>query len=651
MKKRICAFLLVCSVLLSSASALTVEGTREILRSYYIDEVPEEILAMDSIEAMLSALGDPYTQYYTQEEYTNFISGLEDIKVVGVGIVVQYLDAGVLVLQTAPDSPAREAGLLPGDYIISVDGKDTRGAPPEVDSWIRGAAGTSVCLTVLRGEETFEVTAVRSAVVFPTVTLDKIENRVGWISCSAFGSTTCQHFYNILSQYEDQVDEWVVDLRSNGGGEIYSAIYSAGLFAGDGAKIYMRSGIGAYHTYQYTAQAAISMGYCDGKRSDFYSDGRLTKKPVIVLTDQNTASGSELFCAIVRDSGVGLLLGERTFGKGVVQSMLRGDQFGLDEGEALKLTTGRLYSSAGATNDKIGILPHLLVNPVLADRIAAMLTAPYDEQGEVLVLRGLGAKNDLTNVRMLSMDVLRDPDNAQATRQLLSALPNTVSVQLLHQGALTDLTVNQVAERCRVSLAPRAAFSDMNDGEFVQAITTLAGYEIINGTGDGTFRPNVSLDRASLCALLVRAMRYPVRNTDRIVFADVTPEDWYAPYVNAMYDVGLVSGYGDGYFHPHDPVTHEQFLTILGRAIKWLDMDYYELSRRNGIYGEIMPNDTELAKAYDGYAEWAREMIWLCDDALFWAPLDEIDPAAPTQRDEAAEALYRLLCESGVLSE
>jgi C-terminal peptidase prc len=651
LKRRIFAVVLALGLLLTSAGALTVDQARELLSTYYIDEIPEDVLAQPSIQEILDALGDPYTDYYTAEEYASFLSGMEDTKLVGVGIRSYYLTAGVLIEQVAPDSPASEAGLQQGDYIIAVDGHDARGAAGEdLDSWIRGEEGTSVEMTILRGEETFSVTMVRRAVVFPTVTLDKVENGVGWITCSAFGSSTFSYFYDIITQYDDQVQGWVVDLRGNGGGDLLAATFSAGCFAGSGEGAYLRNRQGTYYGYLSDPELIARAGYYDGDLSAFSQDGYLTRNPVYVLTDSGTASASEFFCAVIRDSGAGLVIGERTYGKGVAQSLFNQDVTGLAEyfidGDALKVTTERGYATGGATYDKVGVLPHVLVDGDLADEVAALLAAPVSQEEDALILTGVSSTSRLVNGMVLPLSQLRAPANAKAAAQLLSALPATVTYRLRIDGETVSVTREEAAQACGVALT-ETGFSDLSDCADPDAVETLGLYGIINGVGDGSFQPGASLDRGSLCALLVKALRFST--SDSAPFADVPSDAWYAPYVSALYDMGLIQGEDDGLFHPDDPVTHEQFLTILGQVAQWLSMDYYELSLHDGVYGDKLPDQETLAQRYPSWADWSRELIWLCDEIGVWDALDQVDPAQTTTREEAASALYTLLRATDVL--
>lgn len=636
MKKRILAILLILCLLVTPASALTVEQARDLLENYYIDEIPEEILELPTIEEILDALGDPYTTYYSAEEYASFMDTMEDTELVGIGVGIRCMEAGVLITQVAADSPAADAGLQVGDYIIAVDGNNSRGVDSDtVTGWIKGEAGTSVTLTILRGTETFTVTAVRRVVVFPTVTLDKIEDGVGWITCTAFGSATYPHFYEIITTYDDQVDEWVVDLRSNSGGELYAALLAAGCFAGVEAAAYLRDGKGIYSVYQYSVRLISSLGYQGVNQSRFLANGALTSDPVYVLTSESTASAAEIFCAMLRDADycTSLIIGSRTYGKGVAQSM-----YEQEDGSAMKITGWRAYSVGGSTNDKVGILPDLLVDAELADEAAALLASPVSYEEDCLYLPSLNV--------VMSMERLAAPENAALVSAILSALPDSAEVCLYTGGELLPSTREEAAGLCGVTVS-KTTFSDIADSPYADAIDTLSVYSIAGGMGDNLFQPEGELTRAQLCALIVKALRFPTSKEGN-VFEDVAEDSWYAPYINALYSMGFVTG-SDGLFRPDDTVTHQEFLAVLGRVAQWLDMDYYELMREDGLYGDRVPSAEELAKMYGGYSEWARELVWLCDDSLSWASLSEVDATAATSRGEAFQSIYNLLHDSGLM--
>lgn len=653
MKKRICALLVALGMLITSASALTVEQARDLLNEYYIDEIPEEVLAHDTIDGILTALGDPYTVYYTAEELAGFYATIEDVQLVGIGIRSYYRAQGVEVTQVAPGGPAAEGGIQAGDWIIAIDGKDTRGAASEdVDAWIRGGEGTQVALTVLRGAETFDVVLTRRPVVFPTTLLEKIEDGIGWISCSSFGSNTFAQFYEILTTYESQVDGWVVDLRGNSGGNALTAVLAAGCFGGWNSGIYMRDGSGRYYGYLSSAGLA-AMVAPDLDLTPYDENGYLTRKAVCVLVDEESASAAELFCAVVRDSGAGLVVGTKTYGKGVAQALFTKDAANMadlfPDGDGIKITSERCFSTVGYTYDQVGILPHVLVQGDLADEVAALLLAPYAEGDDALILRDVCRTSSLVQHFIISLDLLRAPEQSAAVEQLLSSVMPGVTCQLRLDGEQQTVSVEEAAQICGVTWSGKH-FSDLSGSLYADDIEVMRLYRIVEGYGDGAFHPKQVLTRAELCALLVKALRYPVYEAGTSVFSDVSAEDWYAPYVNTMSRLGLVKGDEDGIFRPEDTVTSEEYLALLGRVAQRLNMYYYELMRRDGVYGNAMPTAEELELRYGQFHDWAREAIWLCDGEYVWADLAQIDPAAAVTREEAVESLYRLLCSSGLLA-
>lgn len=653
MKKRVIAVLLALGILTTSASALTVEQAREILREYYIDEIPDEVLAQDTIDGILTALGDRYTEYFTAQELAEFYGSIEDVQLVGIGIRAYYREQGVLITLAAPGSPAAEGGLQAGDWIIGIDGHDTRGADDtDVDFWIRGEEGTQVRLTVLRGEEIFEVTLTRRKVVFPNTLLEKIEDRIGWISCTSFGSGTYAQFYDIITTYDSRVDGWVVDLRGNSGGNALTAVLSAGCFGGWNSGVYMRDGKNQYYSYLSTPKLAFNIGGADIDLDAFDENGYLTADAVCVLTDEDTASAAELFCASVRDSGAGVIVGTQTYGKGVAQTLLTDDSFAdgyFEDGDGFKVTSERCFSKAGATYDQVGVLPHVPVDGELADEVAALLMAAYTEGEDALYLYDVCRTSNVAENFVIPLELLCDPANSAIVEQLLGALMSGVTCRIRQDGLLRDATPEEVAQLCAITL-PEGRLSDVEDSPFEEAVTTMGLYGIVDGCGDGTFRPTQALTRAELCALFVKAMRYPAADGELPAFSDVAGDSWYAPYVGAMFRLGLVEGYEDGTFRPGDPVSHEEFLVLLGRVAKWLDMDYYEIMRRDGLYGDVIPSEEELAEQYGEYAPWARDAIWLCDGEYAWADMSEIAPDAETTREEAVASMYLLFCVSGLLA-
>ncbi|NCC57796.1 MAG: S-layer homology domain-containing protein, partial [Synergistales bacterium] len=177
--------------------------------------------------------------------------------------------------------------------------------------------------------------------------------------------------------------------------------------------------------------------------------------------------------------------------------------------------------------------------------------------------------------------------------------------------------------------------------------------EIVKGCGDGLFHPGQTMTRAELCALLAQAMNCaPV--TGKSAFADVPEHAWYAPYVNALWEMGLVEGCGDGQFHPLDMIDHEQFITVVARLAARLNMNFYELCQEGPV------EDTLADESLAAYSDWAKSSAWLLGKSqlnlfggeinLLFAPVSELDPTAATLREEAAALLYAVLSYTGILA-
>ena len=306
-RARLLALFLGLSLALSpAAAALTPEQAGQLLDLYYIDDVPEEVLEQPTISAMLEALGDPYTQYFTPEEYALFTSSMSDTQLAGIGVLSLVTEAGALIQRVYEDTPAGEAGLLAGDLITAVDGVSTAGLnTEEVADLLRGEPGTRVRVTYLREGERHTVSLTRAAVTIPTAYTELWNGRIGYIDCDTFGGETEAHFAEGMETYGELAQRWIVDLRGNGGGVVDAAMGAAGVFTGRGLLAYLKDSDGSFQAYGS-------------------NDSALTDKPVVVLTDGDTASASELFASDIRDTRSGLLVGGRTFGKGVAQLVLDG---------------------------------------------------------------------------------------------------------------------------------------------------------------------------------------------------------------------------------------------------------------------------------------------------------------------------------------
>ena len=602
-----------------AAQALTPNQARELLQDYYIDEVPEDVLDQNTIQAMLEALGDPYTTYFSPEEYGAFTGSMSDTDTVGVGIYSLVTADGPLIQRVYENTPAADAGLQPGDLVTAVDGRSTAGQDAgTVAAWLKGDPGTRVELSYRRDGAEYTAVLTRRAITVPATYTELWDGHIGYIDCDTFGGETVAHFVSGMEDTAAGADHWIVDLRGNGGGEVDAAMGAAGCFTGSGVLAYLKDSTGAYGAY----------GSNDDAR---------TLSPVIVLTDGETASASELFASDIRDTNTGILVGGRTFGKGVAQTVL--DQRALPDyfpdGDAIKITSYRFYAPSGSTTDTVGLIPHLLVDPDLAPEVATLLSASSPKGSTEGYLR-----IDFNWRWYVELDTALSETHRDAFTALLEALPDGVRVLEGTGGpdGWADTTVEELVGRYVLTSYRDRSFTDTAGSPYAAQIDRLATYGILAGTGGGAFQPEGSLTRAQLCALLAQALNCRVP-TGESQFTDVSMDDWYGLCVNAVARLGLVEGVGEGRFAPDAPVSHEQFITIMARLSQRLNM-YMDLTLQE------MPADAAEAAGLLSYSGWARDSVWLLALSqkgllgntinLLWEPVEDIDPAAVTTREEAA---------------
>ncbi len=603
------------------AGALTAQQAYELLDYYYVDELPAGLEELTSVEEMVAALGDPYTVYLTAEEYESFVSSTSDSSLVGIGVTCQVTEEGLLIASVLDGSPALEAGLVAGDLIVGADGQSLAGLGNGALPLVQGEEGTQVTLTVRRADGTLaQFTVTRRTVVIAHTTTEVLPSGQGYIACDTFGGETAQHFEDGLEAYDGQVTGWIVDLRSNPGGTAEAAAASAAYFTGSGVLTYFRDGDGRYN-FIYTP-----FGYT-----------AMTDRPVLVLTSPYSASGAELFAAIIRDGQAGTVVGQRTYGKGVAQLLFTGDQFPdfFQEGDAMKITVYRFFSPSGATNDKIGVIPHLLVSDETAAGLATLLSGaePADSAGWLaLILSGVTWYIDLEQAQSAGYRA--------AFTELLEAVPPAAVLERgLGGGSWMPVSAADLAAQLGLDWTGRG-FSDSGESEYAQAIDTLACYRLLAGDGTGCFYPRETLTRGELACLLASLLRLAPGGSG--YFSDVETGDWYADGVNAVYEQGFIAGDGDGTYRPDDPVTREELISILAQVGIWLDM---------GLYNNAQDLEAQAGAEPEGVSGWAWPFVSLMEQTgLLWQPLSELDLQGGALREEAAALLYGLLCYAGVLA-
>lgn len=612
MKRKLLSALLALSLTFSlsaaPAAALTLDEARQLLRDHYVDQIPESILSLDSLDEILEALGDPYTYYMTAEQYQQFTDSVNGETLVGVGITVQTAyDDGFLVLSILPNSPAKEAGLQAGDRIIAVDGVEMT-ATTDVRSAVTGKEGSTVTLTIRRSDgQVRDFTMQRRAVVIPIVTYDK-EGNAGVIECISFGDSTGDTIEEALTALEPDVAAWIMDLRSNPGGDADAAAVSAGLFVGSDIMVYFRDANGNYR-FVGTTQ------YCPD----------LTDKPLIILTSDYSASGAELFSADARDLGFGIAIGQTTFGKGIAQMIFNSaNTEDLFDGDAMKITVYRFYSPDGTTNQWMGVIPTLVMSKENTKTAAMLLTQPEPSRNAGYYKLELAGWTFY-----ISRDEALSGDNRAAFTELLEALPPSAA---LYEGERNSgwnaVTPAKLAESLGLDFHART-FADAADSPFATEIDTLSTFGLLEGYEDGTFRPTNAITRAEFCAMLANVLDLP--EGQNLSFSDVADDAWYNKAVSAMAARGFVSGMGDGTFRPDYTITYEQMVTILSSVAVWASMSAEELNGKT---------DISLAD-YQDFSPWAQRPAWIMDQ--LGALVGDLHPQDLATRETAAGMLYAMM--------
>lgn len=308
---------------------------------YYLGEVTDEEFRDGVYKGLLSALNDPYSEYYTAEELANMMEQSEGIYY-GIGAYVSLDSATGLpkISGVIKNSPAEEAELRVNDLIYEVDGTSTYGKSlTEAVAMIKGPEGTDVQLTLIReGESDYlELTLTRQRVESPTVEFSMEEDDMAYIQVTEFDDVTVDQFAEALAMARGSGAKGIIlDLRGNPGGNLSTVVEMCQMILPEGMIVYTEDK--------------------NGRREEYESDGsRELELPLVVLVDMNSASAAEIMAGAIKDYGIGTLVGTTTFGKGIVQQIMP-----FRDGSAVKLTISAYYTPSGKNIHGTGIEPDVV---------------------------------------------------------------------------------------------------------------------------------------------------------------------------------------------------------------------------------------------------------------------------------------------------
>ena len=311
---------------------------RKIIDNEYVSEIEEENLVEGAVKGYVEGLGDEYTEYFTKSEMEEFKSEVQG-NYVGVGIYMMQntKENNIVILYPIEGSPAEKAGLKSGDIIKKVDDTEFTGEDFEkVSTYIKGKEGTKVKIEIERNGENLTFEVERKKIDLYPIKTEILQNNIGYIKVSSFDDDCAKEFkqtYNELNK-SNKLKGLIIDLRNNGGGIVDEALDMVDLIL-DKDKIELIS--------------TNKNGEEEIKKS---KSNPVINVPIVVLVNDNTASASEIFAAALKENGKATIVGEKTYGKGVIQELIS-----LRDGSGIKVTIEEYLTPNRNKINKVGITP------------------------------------------------------------------------------------------------------------------------------------------------------------------------------------------------------------------------------------------------------------------------------------------------------
>ena len=304
----------------------------------YVNQTDDVNLIDGAIDGMVKSLGDPHSNYLSPKMYQSLKEQTQG-SFAGIGVVMGMdNNKNINIVAVMEDSPGQKAGLAEGDQIIAVDGTPvTEMAFDEVAAHVRGEPGTDVVLTIMRDGTQQDYTITRDNIKLKTVGHEMLDNNIGYIQIVSFSEDTAQEFMDAYTDLQNQgMQGLVLDLRNNPGGLLGACV--------DIAKNLVPKG------------DIVSIVDKDGNKEVYSSDLEQVQYPVAVLINKNSASASEILSGAIQDTKSGVIIGETSYGKGSVQTILP-----MMDDDAVKLTIAKYYTPSGRSIDGVGITPDIEV--------------------------------------------------------------------------------------------------------------------------------------------------------------------------------------------------------------------------------------------------------------------------------------------------
>lgn len=339
----------------------SIASFRKIIDEKFLGNIDEEKVKQEAIRGYIKGLDDPYTEYMTKEEMEEFTSDvMGNFTGIGIYLTKDTEKNAVIVISPIKDTPAHKAGILPGDIITKVDGVSYTGEQlTEASNKIKGEVGSKVTLEILRDNKTLTFEITRENIKINHVESKVLENNIGYIEFNSFDDGCSKEFKNKLEELKKQnIKSLIIDIRSNGGGLVDEALDIADYIVEKDKTLLI--------TVDKNQNEEITKAKTDP----------IIDVPVVLLMNETSASASEILAGALKDNGKVTIVGEKSYGKGVIQELLT-----LKDGSGLKITTNEYYTPNHNKINKIGITPDVEV--VLSDELKEKLVLEEKEDTQL----------------------------------------------------------------------------------------------------------------------------------------------------------------------------------------------------------------------------------------------------------------------------
>lgn len=320
-----------------------VTALEDFIEKHYLNEVDEETMLDGQLKGLFQSLEDPYSQYMSKDEFQDFMEHTKGVYG-GVGVIVTPGDDNLItVVAPIEDTPGEKAGIKTGDKIIKVNGEEfTADKMDAAVKLMKGEPGTDVDVTIMRKDKEgktkqFDVSITREEIRLKTVKADVIDEDIGYVKITSFDDLTYDDFEVELEELKKKdVKGIIMDLRNNPGGLLDVCVDIADEFLGEGVVVYTETR--------------------NGEKEYLKSDKKKTDIPLVLLINEGSASASEIMAGAMRDKERAVLIGTKTFGKGIVQRIKQ-----LPDGSGFKLTVSEYFTPNGTSIHDVGIEPDIVV--------------------------------------------------------------------------------------------------------------------------------------------------------------------------------------------------------------------------------------------------------------------------------------------------